>query len=327
MTGSAVLGLVVGLIFVFGLLAVFSSAVCEAIASSLQMRAKYLLRGLRTMLDETVTGKGTPIYPDMAAAGAPVAALATMADHLGILHALTLDPAKTAPAAKKVNDLAIAANTSGADVTSARHAVQELPGGLTVALFGHPLVQSLQTRRVRLGTARLRNPSYLSARLFARVLVDMLVPDSSGETTLTQVAKTIANLPDRVPAKKSLLALVKRAEGNIDRFEALLEQWYDEHMDRVSGWYKRWTRVMLAVVGLVIAVAANIDTFQVARSLYTDQPLRAAVLSQVSEGRLCANQPDPVQRRAARATRSPSSTQAACPYGGRCTASAARVSS
>src|SRR5262249_22802271 len=49
---------------------------------------------------------------------------------------------------------------------------------------------------------------------------------------------------------------------------------------------------------LLVALLANIDTVQVARDLYVDQPLRSAVLAQVSSGQLCGDRTDPVDRAA-----------------------------
>jgi hypothetical protein len=285
MIDSSLFGLASGLILMFALLALFCSAVCELLANLLQMRAKYLLRGLRTLLDEAVDGQAST-------GGGKTA-------RLGKLHKIVITSTETA--VMSFNSLASAANVKFGDLEvkelqDAQKKVRELKGGLTAAVYGNPLVQSLRTRRITLGWTLVRNPPYLSAGLFARVLVDTLVPDASGQATVTQIATTLASLPDGMPAKKSLLALVKRAGSDLDGFETLVGQWYDEHMARVSGWYKRWSRVVLGLVGLLIAVAANVDTLQIARNLYVDQPVRGAVIAQVSAGRLCGDVTDPLKR-------------------------------
>jgi hypothetical protein len=318
--GTVILGTAAGLALLFGVLALFCSAVCEIVANILQMRARYLLRGLRTMLDESVTGKSTPILPNTLGSHGDIAMPNPPNGSLVTMHSAALDPKKVAHAAKMVNDLAVVVNADTAttatssevvdseqvdseqvdseQVDKAQQAVHGLEGGLTLALFGHPLIQSLQSRRVSIFSRCKRNPAYLSADLFVRVLVDTLVPDSTEVTTLTKVEKTLHGLPDEMPAKKSLITFVKRAGGDINRFERSVESWYDEHMARVSGWYKRWSKVVLGVLGLLVAVLANIDTVQVARGLYVDQPLRAAVLAQVSSGQLCADRAEPAERAA-----------------------------
>src|SRR5258707_13513926 len=59
MPGSAVFETAVGLVLQFALLSVLCSALCEALSSRLQMRSKFLLSGLRLMLDPSAAGAST----------------------------------------------------------------------------------------------------------------------------------------------------------------------------------------------------------------------------------------------------------------------------
>jgi hypothetical protein len=319
MSAGAALGTVIGLVFLFGVTALLCSAICEAIANVLQMRAKYLLRGLRTMLDSTVT-KTTSAQFDGSAAAAVASPVTD--EPMRSLHRRTTDPQAAMVAANAVNTMAMAAGVKAASVPDAETATPsgatpdaaaregdqagtptssgELPaelqqGGLTLAMFGHPLLRSLQSSRVGLLGGTHRNPSYLSPATFSRVLIDTLVPDEQGETTLAAVRATVEKLPEGLPAKKSLLSLLRRSGDDLTRFESLVEQWYDEHMSRMSGWYKRWAKLVLIIVATVVAILANVDTIQVARQLYVNEPVRAAVLSQVNDGNLCQNETDPAQ--------------------------------
>jgi hypothetical protein len=298
MSTGAILGTAIGLVFLFAVTALLCSAICEAIANVLQMRAKYLLRGLRTMLDSTVTKSVRA--PDAGSAVSPVSE-----EPMRALQKKTIDPKAAIGAADSVNTMAMDARAEAAGDTTAvstrSPARIEIPlqtGGLTLALFGHPLVRSLQTCKVGLLGDHARNPSYLAPATFARVLIDTLVPDDEGETTLVAVRATVEKLPDGLPAKSSLLALLRRSGNELAHFERLVEAWYDEHMSRVTGWYKRWTKLVLAMTGLVVAILVNVDTVQVARQLYVNEPVRAAVLSQVNEANLCRDETDPVDRAA-----------------------------
>jgi hypothetical protein len=296
MPGSAVFETAVGLVLQFALLSVFCSALCEALSSGLQMRSKFLLSGLRLMLDRSAAGSSTRMLDSATAQvfGAPPDPAPTpdeslVAEPAGLPAEATLsqsvkEPEKTAAAAKAVNDLA-------QSIGSAEKVVKS--GGMTLALFGHPLLQSLQTRvGLRRGHGGIRNPAYVSPQSFARALIDTLVPDSDGQTSLEAVRTTVEGLPDGLPAKKSLLALLKRAKGSIAAFEKMLEEWYDDQMQRVAGWYKRWARLVLFATGLFIAVLANVDTLQVSHDLYLNQPVRQAVITQANTGTLCQNAPD-----------------------------------
>ena len=321
MPGSAVLETAIGLVLVFALLSLFCSAICEALSTFLQMRAKYLLSGLRLMLDRPASGGATkPLDADSADSSAEELVARTALPHsdAGLAEQVST-PENTAAAARAVNDLAL-------DTGSPDQVVHT--GGMTVALFGHPLLQSLQTPKgPRRAIGRVRMPSYISPQMFTRTLLDTLVPDANGSTSLDTVRTTVENLPDGLPAKKSLLAFIKQAQGDLSAFERLVEEWYDDQMQRISGWYKRWARLVLGLVGLVIAVLANVDVIQVSHDLYLDQPLRQAVIAQADTGNLCQGVPEADRQRCADAelTRLGASTlpiwwQGKCLHGdlGRC---------
>jgi hypothetical protein len=182
---------------------------------------------------------------------------------------------------------------------------EETPS-VMVALFDSPLLRSLESRRVFPASEQPRNTQYLSARTFARALVDLLAwvdPDApveaaaGGETdTLTaaqarldRVRAKVLNLPVHLALRRELLALLDRADDDVQRFETAIEQWYDEQMAKINGWYKRWARVVLGVVGLVVAFLLNIDTLAAARTLYVDAPVQQAVVASAEAGALCQN--------------------------------------
>ena len=70
------------------------------------------------------------------------------------------------------------------------------------------------------------------------------------------------------------------ADGDLDKARVNLEGWFDASMDRVSGWYKRTTQLWLFVIGMVIAVAMNVNIFSVTESLWRDKELRQAIVTQ-----------------------------------------------
>jgi hypothetical protein len=281
MSLSAVLGTVVGLVFVFALVSLFCSALTESVSNFIEKRARYLLTGLRSMLDQETSNDDVTTVGER-----PQAAATANAPSPDTLHEEVKDAAKTSQAA--------------AQVSSPDGAVQ--PGDLTLGLFGHPLIRSLQTRRVR--TGRVRNPQYIPPRIFAQALVDTLLPkatppvgQAADKNVLRQLDEAVSRLDDRFPAKRSLLALLRQAEGDLVRFEASLENWYDAEMGRISGWYKRWSKVVLAVTGLLVGIVANIDTIQVAHGLYVDEPVRQAVVAQATNGTRCQSETDPARQR------------------------------
>jgi hypothetical protein len=314
---SGIVDLAIGLIFVFGVTAALASAVTEVVARFLGLRAAYLLTGLRELLDSgnVVTDLKTARndYHNVreamlggATAGQPVAADVVAAKPV----AAQGDAARADPAQ---------AGTAVADTAVADHAVGDSakPAGelsATGALLGGPILGSqgmaglARTRNVTMEPRRpgsdvlvqkssspwslWRNrrslPSYISARSFADAIIDLLVPEASGETTMTSVRGAIDRLPTALgPLQRSLQALAKNAGDDITKFRAAVEHWYDDHMDRVSGWYKRSAAKITLVVGAILVVLLNINSLTIARTLYSDSTVNTAVSSVAARGKSC----------------------------------------
>jgi hypothetical protein len=79
------------------------------------------------------------------------------------------------------------------------------------------------------------------------------------------------------PLKLSLEVLAKNAGDDVGRFRASVEQWYDDHMDRVSGWYKRHVATITLVAGAVLIVLLNVNALAIGRTLYTESTVSTAI--------------------------------------------------
>jgi hypothetical protein len=90
--------------------------------------------------------------------------------------------------------------------------------------------------------------------------------------------------------KTSLLALLRRSDDDLIKARMAIEGWFNDAMDRVSGWYKRRTQVWTLVIALALTLAANADTIQIARKLWADPVLRSKV---VEEAKARAQKPRP----------------------------------
>jgi len=76
-----------------------------------------------------------------------------------------------------------------------------------------------------------------------------------------------------------LLALISEAGDDLEKARRNIENWYDEAMDRVSGWYKRKTQLILLVIGILVSVVLNADSFAIADRLWRDDTLRDSVVA------------------------------------------------
>jgi hypothetical protein len=345
MSISAVFGTVIGLVFIFALAALFCSAVVESISNLIQKRARYLLTGLRSMLDEEAskfaaprTGSNAPSADDLhdltRGMGQEVSRDQAAAATKSLVTAITEAPAQTAET-EATGDATVqdSAPQESADAqmragpaalpaeepTDARRRIRRAinatsgeslvrPGDLTAALFEHPLISSLQTRRVlpvslswQRSNRVIRNPQYIPAKLFAQALIDTLLPDirsgSNSRDFLTDIKNSVEKLPEGCPGQDSIKALLVQAGDNLSTFQKSLEDWYDAQMGRISGWYKRWTKVVLGVIGLLLAIIVNVDAVRIAHTLYVDEPVRQAIVAAATQDQECTAITDPEEQR------------------------------
>ena len=108
-------------------------------------------------------------------------------------------------------------------------------------------------------------PSYMDSTTFQSILFDIIL---KGEG-VDKLKEKIDTLPDE-DLKNVLNQLLRDADHELDQFKASIEKWYNDVMDRASGWYKRYTQKILIGVGVLIALIFNADTFSIYQRLASD---------------------------------------------------------
>jgi hypothetical protein len=279
---SLVLQTAIGLIFVFGITAAAVSAVTEAVSRFLGLRAEYLLRGVRTLVD----GPSTFRLPWRS----------VMPKWLG---GRPKDVPDNLPSARvtQIMDHPLVASSS----TQAEPPPQA----------GNFMLTSAQRRRL---------PSYISGQTFARVLLDILPPGTGANLALPaeegapgnqgergeragQAARDAQAIPAQlaavsrwVEAKASQEPPDRLAEAlhpllmgarDVEDFEANVARWYDDQMDRVSGWYKRHVRWISLAIGLILVLLFNVNTIRISESLYSNQAVQASVVTVATQHSSC----------------------------------------
>lgn len=155
------------------------------------------------------------------------------------------------------------------------------PGAFIKEFYQHPLI----TGMMRDGS----HPTYLAARTFSAVISDLLAADQSADAATRDLAAAAAAIPEG-DVKKALVALAQHSKRDLKTAEEVIEEWFNDAMDRVSGWYKRRTQTWTIIVAIAITVIANADTIGISRRLWTDPVLRSAV---VEEAKVRAQKPRP----------------------------------
>ena len=252
MFGSEIIDVVIGMIFVFLVLSLVCSAASEIIEAWLNKRADYLEKGISELLtDHDGSGYLKEIYRHPLIAG-------------------------------------LYRDKYGEEETGWRQ-------NLSPRLLG--ILSELGLKKTRL-------PSYIPAENFALALMDIVLDTSAATTSAAASRGTKILLPMRrdsgspsgdasaltlapgsakAETVKALQALVKAADGNPAKVRENIENWYNSSMDRVSGWYKRRTQVIILVLGLGLTVFLNADSIAISKSLSTDRALRNSLVASAGE--------------------------------------------
>ena len=181
--------------------------------------------------------------------------------------------------------------------TGLRELLSDDDGAFLAQLYHHPLIAGLyrgdyDPRRIRNGRWRGWGPrdlpTYIPAASFARALIDVVVrgdpdqPAAAGPITLDGLRTGIKKLQN-ARLQRALMAALDEGQADLQRVQASLETWFNTGMDRVSGWYKRRTAVILFWLGLGIAVGLNVDAITIAQRLSSDRTLRERFVAEASQ--------------------------------------------
>jgi len=147
-------------------------------------------------------------------------------------------------------------------------------------------------------------PAYISPTAFADAVIDLLVPKptaqttpagqttatgqtTTGQTTLDTVRQSLQKIMSQdpmpaymaplMPLMTSVNTLVTTAEDDITSVRTSIENWYNDHMDRVSGWYKRHVAWFTIIAGAILVILLNINAITVGRALYSNSVIGSAV--------------------------------------------------
>ena len=276
MFGSVVLDVAIGLIFVYLLVSLMVTSVTELTSGLLKSRAKNLWRGLHHLLDS----------------GAARTWVDQLYDH---------------PLIDSLGSPAKPANGKPAEAARAkvpRHGPSYIPS----RTFAVALIEILREPQRALQMEIDRIPDDASLKDVQKHLTDWVqaLPDE-GTPWKAQAAKWIASLPPSASTvaakrwlrslslqdvidnlrddpndklKKHLLALYDEARGDVEEFKKNTEIWFNNSMDRVSGWYKRRTQIFNFAAAAVLVIFLNVDTVLIVHALSENQALRETLVTQ-----------------------------------------------
>lgn len=122
-------------------------------------------------------------------------------------------------------------------------------------------------------------PSYIKANTFAAAILDLVAKPTGEVRSLAAVQESIEKSTALPESAKELLHGLINDAGTLEEARKQIEDWYDDAMERVSGWYKRKAQTILLGVGVLLALALNVNSFAMADSLWREDALRSSVVA------------------------------------------------
>jgi hypothetical protein len=132
------------------------------------------------------------------------------------------------------------------------------------------------------------------------ILADLQAKNGSytDESTLDQFKTGLAVMsvthPDIKQAIEALFNGIEdfseKTEDTLLKMRKNLEDWFNNSMDRLSGWYKRRAQTLALLIAISIAILLNVDSIQLATQLWRDPSVRQALTAQADA--LVSQNPD-----------------------------------
>jgi hypothetical protein len=116
--------------------------------------------------------------------------------------------------------------------------------------------------------------SQIPAQQFAAAVIELAL--ASGKS----VDELLAELKDtRSPLYATFHGLWVTAEGEVERFRAGVERWFDGEMQRLSRLYRRSARWVITVLAGLVALLVGLDALAYGQYLLSDQAYRTQVVA------------------------------------------------
>ncbi len=286
MFNSAIIEVIVGMIFIYSLLSILVTQLNTLLTNLLNTRAKHLMDGIRQLISDPVIQAKFLSHPLIQLVPPERGSMpedtlsAQSAQDVSSRQPLTVNYIPPTLFSQAMLDI-IAAQ-------AARNLYKPLYDAAERALNGadearaREMIRRLQGSTLTLDELR----SYFEtlpapARQSLLITLDRVQKAQAALATDDSQAKLIPLLegirhiqePIFQKAMDTLLATAR----SVDEAAAKMEFWFNTRMDQLSETYRRNIQYLSIVVGLLMVLTLNVDSLHVARTLWDDPALRATI--------------------------------------------------
>jgi hypothetical protein len=116
-----------------------------------------------------------------------------------------------------------------------------------------------------------------------------LKPNASNDATINRIQAGVTALSITHPQlKQTMYAIINSMpqsmiqKGNeLEMVRVNIEEWFNNAMNRLTGWYKRRCLVTTMLVGIFLAIIINVDSINLVSRLWREPDLRIAILNNI----------------------------------------------
>ena len=281
MLNSAVLEVIVGLVFVYSLLSILVTQINAVITNVLKLRAKHLRDGIDDLLTDTELQAKIYTHP----------LIRLVEGGFDFAKEITEDQAKLIASGDVNRDVTWIPPSTFVNVLL--NIVKEdsddlLYGKLNNIIEAMPATQEKRVLRallyqiknsgkglddLRVAIGELKGSQYAEPLRVAlgqlEIEIGNLEVEPEGIGALLAGLKKVKNETFRVA-----MQTIVESSKTVDEARQNLESWFNDGMSRASQAFGRKMQYFSLLIGLLIAVFVNVDSLQLARALWEDPALR-----------------------------------------------------
>jgi hypothetical protein len=269
MFNNVALDVFIGLIFIFLLYSLMATIIQEMIATRLAFRAKVLEKAILRMLEDGKSNSKSPFVDR-------INGFLHLLGLKNLLKGKSITPWFYAhPLIKYLSEDNYFSKPSYLNAANFSKVMIDLLKG-----FDQPESQAIQS---------IHNS--ITAGTIHKLPISISTSESDGANPAIKILQTqypeppgpgskyVATVQINPNTAFFLRSLWRDSGADINIFRKKLEQWFDDTMLRASGWYKRYTKIVLLIVGFIVAYAFNVDTIAIHRILSKDKGAREQLVN------------------------------------------------
>lgn len=285
----------IGLVFVYFFLSLLCSVIIEMVTGLTKKRPRMLSEAIRSLLQDSKVidklyeqplfiGNSTPknLLISLLESFVPLPSkkkripsyISSRSFVLSLLESLKKHP----DIVKKLLKDKISPPGNKDQIKEFKNKLNSLPDDSNIKKALLPLLQSAgsDTDKAFKNVSEWYNKTMGEPKILEGILKEIKIP-TIGD--FPNVRNLVDCLPDDSNIKKALLPLLDSAGGSLDKAIDNMEKWYDESMDRVTGWYKRYCQAFALILAFFVALGLNADTFEIGKAIYRDHVLRDSLVA------------------------------------------------